>query len=148
MRDSRHKTNVNSSGGGSSIGVDLTILWFYGVRPWPVAPSPPSSSPGTHGAEKSPRARLGVGGMRDGKSRSARLRLVPMHSLLPLSPLRALSRPGPPSLPPRSLDLSLLFSFSRSLVPSHGYAALALHLYALDASSCFSLPPSSFSIYI
>lgn len=83
-----------------------------------------------------------------GKSRSARLRLVPMHSLLPLSPLRALSRPGPPSLPPRSLDLSLLFSFSRSLVPSHGYAALALHLYALDASSYSSLPPSSFSIYI
>lgn len=40
MRDSHHKTNVNSSGGGS-IGVDLTVLWFYGVRPWPVAPSPP-----------------------------------------------------------------------------------------------------------
>lgn len=79
-----------------------------------------------------------------GKSRSARLRLVPMHSLLPLSPLRALSRPGPPSLPPRSLDLSLLFSFSRSLVPSHGYAALALHLYALDASSYSSLSPPVF----
>lgn len=109
----RHKTNVNSSGGGGggSIGVDLTVLWFYGVRPWPVAPSPPpSSSPGTHGAEKSPRARLGVGGMRDGQIAVGPL-APRSHAFLtaPLAPPRSLLSRASLS-PPRSLDLSLSHS--------------------------------------
>lgn len=36
-RDARPRLGYYSSGGGGGVGVDLTVLWFYGVSPWPVA---------------------------------------------------------------------------------------------------------------
>jgi len=37
-RATRDRDEYYSSGG---VGVDLTVLWFYGVSPWPVALFPP-----------------------------------------------------------------------------------------------------------
>lgn len=126
MRDSRHKTNVSSSGGGS-IGVDLTVLWFYGVRPWPVAPSPLPLPPELTELRRARELALALVECGTGKSRSARLRLVPMHSLLPLSPLRPLSLvPGLRSISlflfhSSSLSLSICLSYSLFLAPSSSH---------------------------
>lgn len=92
-----------------------------------------------------------------GKSRSARLRLVPMHSLLPLSPLRALSRPGHPSLSlslslpllfalSRFVSLILFFSLLRSLTRIHRAHSAPL-LYTRSTLHLIPLP-SSFSIHV
>lgn len=94
-----------------------------------------------------------------GKSRSARLRLVPMHSFLLLSPSSAFSRPLVSlslslsfSLGPRPflffsrpLDLSLLVFLSRPLRPLL-HRHIAPHLYALDVSS-HSSPASLILVY-
>lgn len=141
----RHKTNVNSSGGGS-IGVDLTVLWFYGVRPWPVAPSPLPLPPELTELRRARELALALVECGTGKSRSARLRLVPMHSLLPLSPLRALPRPGPPSL---LLALSICLSYSLFLAPSFPHTDTPRLLYTSTRSTLHLIPlPSFFSIYI
>lgn len=120
VRDPRSKSRVKTDGGGSNsnrVGVDLTVLWFYGVRPWPVAP-------GLSELRRAGELALALVECGTGKSRSARLRLVPMHSLLPLSPHRVLwSRV---SSPPFSLSVSL--SFSRLLLhSSHSLDPSLLH---------------------
>lgn len=141
-RDGRDGSNSNS------VGVDLTVLWFYGVRPWPVAP-------GLSELRRAGELALALVECGTGKSRSARLRLVPMHSLLPLSPHRvlwsrvSLTSPLPICLsfflpapsPPLSLtwSVSLTFCPPRSRkIPSHEHAALAPRL---STRSAFHLVP-------
>lgn len=106
-----------------------------------------AGGPGTLGAEKSRRARLGVGGMRDGQ-----IAVGPLgprsHAFLtaPLAPPRSLvpSLPHLPSLylslflsppsPPLSLSRSVSLTFCPPCsckIPSHEHAALAPRLYAL-----------------
>lgn len=98
------------SGGGGGVGVDLTVLWFYGVSPWPVALSP--LLPRNSRSWKSRRARLGVGGMRDGQIAVGPL-APRSHAFLPapLALLRVFSSLGLP------LPFSLFLSVSTSLPP-------------------------------
>lgn len=149
----RDRDGYYSNGG---VGVDLTVLWFYGVSPWPVALSPlPCPSLGAHEAERAGELALALVECGTGKSRSARLRLVPMHSFLPLLPSSAFSRPlvslsflslflsvsssPPPSVPFLSIRLSrslfLVLSLSRTDTSLRTSTHSTFHLVPLLALS-------------
>lgn len=148
----RDRDGYYSGGGGGGVGVDLTVLWFYGVSPWPVALSRPLSPPAPleltelKEPESSPWRWWNAGRANRGRPACASFPCIPScpfrpppRSLVPWSPLpfslflSVSSSPSPLSSLPL---LTICLSSSLLLAPfalSHRH--IAPHLYAFDVSS-------------